>query len=177
MSYEHEYSLYAKCPCGKGEVREDLFTNDWSQHRYEHSILCPICAQKYHIESLSSYHKTECIERLYLVPNGQSITFHKYPSNFNEELIYRFTKSELEAILQDIKPLSSSKKISIYKNIDIVKIHKRYYSTVKISEIQQHIAESIQSYDSLEWNYNKISAKQAECDKTERYLLNFQRKD
>ena len=176
MSYELDYSLYAKCPCGQGEVREDVYSNDWSQYQYTHTILCPDCAQKYHFESRFGFHKTESIESIYLVPNGQTITFHKYPTTFNEELIYKFTKLELVSIAQDIEPLSSSKKINTYKNIDIVKIHKRYYNTVKISDIKQHISESIQCYDNLEWNYNKISAKQAECNKTERYFLDFQRK-
>ena len=177
MGYEYDYSLYAKCPCGKGEIREDVYSNDWSQYQHNRTILCPICAQKYHFESTYQYHKTESIEHVYLVPNGKSIHFFVLPSNFYEYIIYHFTKEELITILREIEKVSSSSKINIYKNINIAKEHKRYYNTVKVCTIRLHIAEAIQSYDILEWNYNKICAKEAECAKTERHLLNFQRKD
>jgi hypothetical protein len=47
MSWERDFTKKYPCPCGKGEYEVSSYSDDWMRSRYEYSMLCPECKEKY----------------------------------------------------------------------------------------------------------------------------------
>ena len=47
MSYDEDYRRRHPCPCGKGELEEIGYSNDWNQTRTVRTMLCQDCAASY----------------------------------------------------------------------------------------------------------------------------------
>ena len=68
MSYELVFSHRTKCPCGKGDVVEEIYSNDWNQFRTKCYIDCANCKNVYRL-SFDTHRdrKGECYTVPYLV--------------------------------------------------------------------------------------------------------------
>jgi len=47
MSWEESHRIKEPCPCGKGEVEEIIYSDDWGRFETVHVMLCPACKEKY----------------------------------------------------------------------------------------------------------------------------------
>lgn len=47
MSWEEMFRRKAPCPCGKGEVEEIGFSDDWSRMRVDRRLICRSCAARF----------------------------------------------------------------------------------------------------------------------------------
>jgi len=107
MSYEEDSRTpyRAECACGKGFLRYYRISssNDFGQVKEYNTPVefhCKSCENKYHyeIEGMS----------VYLVPNGVSFPSdvpclkRQYFYNFDEELVEKFSKSDIETIIADM---------------------------------------------------------------------------
>ena len=75
MSYELDSRYKVKCPCGKGVLVKELYSDDWHNHEEECFIDCEECKNKYKITKatvkLKPYHEHDFY---YLIGNGQKFT-------------------------------------------------------------------------------------------------------
>jgi hypothetical protein len=90
-----------------------------------------------------------------------------YPNSFEEYLVYTYSKEELEVLYEKLLTITSSKNVTR----DIVKEHKRWHKTTKMSAIRDHAKFAIDRYDTFEHNKKSIEQKQEECRKVERFYL------
>lgn len=51
MSWEESGKRRLPCPCGKGEIEEIDFSDDWGRSKTERKILCDDCRERYVYDS------------------------------------------------------------------------------------------------------------------------------
>jgi hypothetical protein len=73
MSYEIDSINKISCPCSKGDIIEELSSNDWNQVKSRVYIECDVCRKRYHIESQSEQRGDHASINYYLVPNGDQL--------------------------------------------------------------------------------------------------------
>lgn len=166
MSWELDKIEYKPCPCKKGRICVEHYSDDWNRYDTRYIIECESCKDEYHFETQSSY-KPHRGSSTYLVKNGESKIFNVYPKSFEEYLVHTYSKKELDELYEELLIISSSKSANRY----IVKEHKRWYKTAKMNEIRKHVKSAVDSYDTFEHNKKTIELKRAECGKVERYYL------
>lgn len=166
MAWELDSTQYKPCPCGKGRIRIEEYSDEWNRYDSRYEIECEYCKAHYHIEYSRLYkpHRGECA---FLVENGKTTEFHVFPNSFEEFLVHTYSKDKLRSIYQSTVSLTSSKDV----NKEIVYQHKKWYKTVKLSIIVQHIWDAIEKYDTFEYNKKIIAAKREECAKVKRFYL------
>ena len=50
MSWELDYTLKTRCPCGKGYLEQKQFSDDWNRIRVDPIIInCDSCKKQYRI--------------------------------------------------------------------------------------------------------------------------------
>lgn len=82
MSYELDSSRYTECPCGKGRIVVETYSNDWNQSETKYYIDCDDC-QKIYVLTFEGHRgrKGECYTIPYLVNKATEekvkITFDK----------------------------------------------------------------------------------------------------
>ena len=166
MSWELDNVQYKECPCGKGRIRVESYSDDWNRFDTRYEIECEYCKDHYHIERSPSY-KPYRGSSTFLVKNGETTSFQAQEHSFEEYLVYTYSEDELNAIYAQLLIVTSAQKA----DKQIIQKHRRWYHTVKISTIRQHISDAIEKYHSFEYNKEIISVKKAECDKVERFYI------
>lgn len=86
MSYELDYINIYECPCGKGEVIIEIYSNDYSQRKTQQRIECVQCNAKYRFATD------------YLIPEGETI-YEKNRYNdmsVEERLIVNYTLDNIK---------------------------------------------------------------------------------
>ena len=72
MSYELDMRYKVKCPCGKGLLVMELYSNDWHNYEEKYFVDCEECKSKYEIKKETvkpkPYHEHDFY---YLIGNGQ----------------------------------------------------------------------------------------------------------
>ncbi len=64
MSWEEIGKRRVPCPCGKGEVEETDFLDDWNRSETRREILCKDCKERYIYDpSVIHYHPGNEVER------------------------------------------------------------------------------------------------------------------
>lgn len=166
MSWELYKIEYLDCPCKKGRICIEHYADDWNRFDSRYTIECESCKNLYHLETQSSY-KPHHGSSTFLVRNGQSASFSVYPQSFEEYLVHSYSEEELGTLYSTLLVTTSSKSVCR----DIVKEHKRWYKTTKMSEIRVHTKSAIDRYDTFEYNKKSIEQKREECRKVERFYL------
>lgn len=166
MSWEPDSTEYKKCPCGQGKIKVESYSDDWGRYESRYTIECDFCKENYHIETSSSY-KPYRGDATFLVKNGETTSFHAYARSYEEELVHIFSKEELEELYAELCGISSAQKVNGF----LVKRHKSWYKTVKMTEIRKHTREAMEQYDSYEYNKEKIAEKNAECRKVQKFYI------
>ena len=93
MSWKLDNTEYKTCPCNKGKIRIDHFSDDWNRYNAEYTIECELCKNEYHIEFQSSY-KPFRGTSAFLVKNGETTQFNVQANSFEESMVQNFTKEE-----------------------------------------------------------------------------------
>lgn len=166
MSWELDNTEYKTCPCNKGKIRIDHFSDDWNRYNTEYTIECELCKNEYHIEFQSSY-KPFRGTSAFLVKNGETTQFNVQANSFEESMVQNFTKEELMVLYEKMTAITSSTSV----NRNIVKEHKRWYKTVKMNMIRVHIRDAINRYDAFMYNKTTLELKREECDKVKRFYI------
>lgn len=166
MSWELDSTDYKKCPCGQGKIKVESYSDDWGRYESRYTIECDFCKENYHIETSSSY-KPYRGDATFLVKNGETTAFHVYARSYEEELVHTFSKEELKELYVELCDISSAKKANVF----LVKRHKSWYKTVKMTEIRKHTREAVEQYDSYEYNKEIIAEKNAECSKVQKFYI------
>ena len=166
MSWELDCTEYKECPCGQGKIKVESYSDDWGRCESQYTIECEFCKKNYHIETSSSY-KPYRGDSTFLVKNGETTSFHAYARSYEEELVHTFSKEELEELYTELCGISSAQKANGF----LVKRHKSWYKTVKITEIRKHTKEALERYDSYEYNKGKIAEKNEECRKVQKFYI------
>lgn len=166
MSWELDRTEYKECPCGQGKIKVESYSDDWGRYESRYTIECDLCKENYHIETASSY-KPYRGDATFLVKNGETALFYAHASSYEEELVHTFSKEELEELYSELCRVSSAQKANRF----LVKRHKSWYKTVKITEIREHTKEALERYDSYEYNKRKIAEKNAECRKVQKFYI------
>lgn len=165
MSYEEKYRepYRAECACGKGFLRYYKITleNDWFQTQESSTkveIHCDECAEKYHYESG------------YLVPNGLSFPKehphldYKYRFDFVEEIVAKYGKEGIEAILADM----TAPKHTYIKNLTTeiaFSFANDWYSSYRQKSLKpmvDYLQRVLKEFDSIKASYDKKKEKQDE---------------
>jgi len=180
MGWEKMNEHECKCPCGKGRIYTESYSDDWN--RYETRgpyIECDECKNRYHIESFHyNHHPGKEYSIHYCVAND-------YPAYSGTPYHGKFTFSYN---VKDVKPvqyfvenysLDSLHKVldmfeqyKTYKNIpdtgsgsvarEIVRRYKSWYNTQRIKTISEVVSEAIHEYYSFELQFDTIAKGKAE---------------
>lgn len=173
MSYELDRTRKCKCVCGKGYVVQESYFDDWNQVQTCERIECPECNEKFYIAKMSFCHKCESYLRYYLVKKGERISFGVSPCSFGEDIVYEFTKEELQESLEYLKTIKYSTQCQDRVSRRIIHCFKKRYNTVKLNCVRPELDKVINQYDSYQWNALNIKAEQDKCKKTERIEIDF----
>lgn len=166
MSWELDKTEYKECPCKKGRIRVDHYSDDWNRYDSRYTIECESCKNEYHLETQSS-DKPHGGTYIFLVKNGETTSFYVRETSFEEYMVHTYTKEALLVLYEDLLKITSSANV----NRNIAKEHKRWYKTAKMSEIRTHVKAAIDHYDDCEYNKKTIELKQVECSKVKRYYI------
>lgn len=166
MGWELYRTEYKECPCKKGKIRIEHFSDDWNGYDTQYTIECESCKNMYHVET-QSCNKPQRGTVSFLVKNGETTNFNPPVGSFEESMVHIYTKEELEHLYEKLLSIPSAKNV----NRNVVKEHKRWYKTEKMKEIRIHIREAIDRYDTFMYNKETIELKQAECRKVNRFYL------
>ncbi|HJD24372.1 MAG TPA: hypothetical protein H9694_09585 [Firmicutes bacterium] len=162
MSYEEDSRrpYKAACACGNGFLRyyEIYLSNDWGQTREEETsveLVCDCCQKKYRYECFCGGH--------YLVPNGLSFPTQapeldaKYHYSDEEELVQKYTKNDMEAIIADM----AAAKHGWIRNLKTPAAREfanewvSRYRKRSLSPMIAYLKKCLDEYDSLKRSYDQ----------------------
>lgn len=165
MSWEQMDLRKCKCPCGKGEITQPWYMDDWNRTKDGEIIIqCPECREKYRIES-KTYHTCD----------GESYTIHyltpkDYPAydgpdenlacqnrkatQFHEFLIENYSLDTLKNAQAEYEKKRSSSNLTP-KTREICNYHKYYFHSVKASLVIEQIKKAIEEYEDYRALYEK----------------------
>ena len=188
MSWEIDSQYKTKCPCGNGEIIQDVKSDDWGRVNSSKPIIkCDECCHKYKVIEIhnQSYRKWEGTNNEYHLVR---IDFHEveepilgFSFNINEyknfdvyiTLVKLYKKQELEKVLNEISNVRSCKEIpNDYISYRIIKDLRKIYGTAKIKQIYQNIVISLENYNCIKDNKDEVD-RQIEIKRSE-YLKFFE---
>ena len=151
-----------KCPCGKGLIVEENYSNDWFQSYDKYSISCDECKEKYHVEEVG-YTKSDGEYRstAYLVPIGETLNYNSgssyniYDTPFYIQLCMDKMKNELVQAYEVLKESKYFSRLEDREAISICNLSKRSLGSVKVKVVLPHLIEAIENYDSIDNNYER----------------------
>lgn len=165
MSWEQMGLSKCKCPCGKGEITQPWYMDDWNRTRDGEIIIhCPECSAKYRIES-NIYHSCdgESYTIYYLTPKdypayvepdrNPDCQIHKI-TRFHELLIEIYPLDTLKAAQAEYEKKRSSSNLTP-KTREICNYHKHYFHSVKASLVIEQINKAIEEYEDYRPLYEK----------------------
>lgn len=182
MSWEISNKYKTKCPCGRGQIIQEVKSDDWGRFSScKPSIKCNKCNKKYKVIEIhqQSYYKWKgSNEEYYLVPIdfieveeptlGYSFNIYEYKSfDIYITLTKLYKKHELEDALIEISNVNSCKEIlKDYISYKIIKDLRNIYRTARIKQIRQSIGKALDNYQYIQDNKDELD-KQMEIKKRE----------
>lgn len=162
MSYEEDYRrpYRAKCACGKGFLRyyEIYLSNDWGQGKEESTSIewfCDECKKRYYYKNIRGND--------YMVPNGLTVPEEvgvldsKYQYNEKENLIQKYTKSNIEDIIADMTA-PKHRFIKDLKNESAIEFANKWvchYRKRSLKPMVCYLQAVLSEYDNLKASYEQ----------------------
>lgn len=179
MSWDTSYRR-VKCPCGKGEVVQEIREDDWNRVEEGKPVIqCPECAERYKLitKRFPSYKPLRGdVVNHFLVPKdfefnnelkdsyGSVSWWELAKKDFSEYLVVEFSKDSLLNAYDDVKGSSSVSSLRGFAK-EIAKDKRRYTGSCKIRELEALIERSIEMYDSYIGNYEQRLKEKRENDR------------
>ena len=169
MSYEEDSRtpFRAECACGKGFLRyyRVSSSNDWGQVKEYNTPIefhCDSCEKEYHYELDGM--------SIYLVPKGVSFPSEaprlgrQYYYNFDEELVEKFSKSDIETIISDMTAPKHRYIKHLETNVAKQFVDKWFYThgTKSLKPMIKYLQHLLSVYDDVKKSYD---AKKVHKDK------------
>lgn len=171
MSWDRwEYTEYATCACGKGQVvrkayRED---DDWNRSRsgiISEAIQCPKCEKEYHIEHYVKYTLSPkweddgIIDKTYLIPNKMTLSHNVRTKEFNfsldEEIVAIFSLNDIENAKNDMVKNKFSTRLELSCSAHIVAMYYGRYKKKSLPPIVELLSKIEKNYSQYKWHYKK----------------------
>lgn len=165
----------AICACGKGTVirwvrNEGDDWNRFSSSVHDEEVLCRKCGSMYHLEHVTKTFRCMpwdgdgIVDKSYLVPNGRSLNINLEPVSlpfevfrkFPERIVARYTKQELQAIVEDMKINKFSTRLTLDTSKDVVSEYHKSYRSRKLTNIIDVLSGCINNYESFVWTYPRV---------------------
>lgn len=157
VSYEPVSKKVIDCPCGKGYIIDEYYSNDWNQSKNKINIGCQFCKKDFHIESLHVLHGDHVVENYYLVPNGETIIRNFGKNNilyFPDQLCLNYPLKDLIKSFNEVCSHTNISKLHESNAKSIAKMCKNALGTAKIQIVRENLHKAIQMYNSLSVNFD-----------------------
>ncbi len=177
MSWEKSSEKTVSCPCGKGTITQEIYSDDWNRFSDKTpKIQCVECSEKYTINSeyhcpkpYHNYTVHYCIPKSYPSYCGAEYSAKANGAKqFSYYLAEQFTLAELESSLNLLNSYSSYSKFppSEIGNTakSLVLSAKSKIKTQKLTIIKPYLEEAIENYNSYPTNNKTLEQGKNEYD-------------
>lgn len=172
MSWECDSQTECPCPCGKGRIYQNHYSDDWNRFESDTPVIgCDKCENQYHIETFSfrtcdgEYRLTYyCVKNSYpqytgTNPEGKYTGgFSIYDVDFTQYLVELYSKNTLEGVFEILNSCGT------YRNINdsgtgatarkIIRSYKSFFKTQRIAIIRTEVEKAINKYYEYESRFD-----------------------
>lgn len=172
MSYELIYTKEVPCPCGRGKIIQETYSNDWNTYRDDIEINCAECKSRYHKEYEHVVRSGEVELTLILVPLGETIyrITPKQSDDFPTKLCICHPLESLKSAYRILCDNTASSKIKDGPTKTIIKECKDAHNTMRITTVRGFVLDAISVYDSLDVNFDKDTKRIADVKNRSKWI-------